>query len=124
MPVSPSSIGRELLPPLGLDPNVAPRRLRWKGGGPSSPDRLVDAGSYTALASVAGWCNWQHTSLWIWELGFESLPGSWIASHRARPSGGRTALTARNPPRGPGTRRPSPPGPPRAAPPRPPPHTA
>ena len=25
---------------------------------------------------VAGWCNWQHTSLWIWELGFESLPGS------------------------------------------------
>src|SRR3954451_4120969 len=25
---------------------------------------------------IAGWCNWQHTSLWIWELGFESLPGS------------------------------------------------
>ena len=25
---------------------------------------------------IAGWCNWQHASLWIWNLGFESLSRS------------------------------------------------
>ena len=43
---------------------------------------ILDEGSYTASASVAGWCNWQHTSLWIWELGFESLPGSFFSHQR------------------------------------------
>ena len=47
---------------------------------------ILDEGSYTPSASVAGWCNWQHTSLWIWELGFESLPGSF-----GRRSGDRSA---------------------------------
>src|SRR3954470_11581332 len=52
--------------------NVAPTIPARKGHGL----RRWATGSYTGRLLVAGWCNWQHTSLWIWELGFESLPGS------------------------------------------------
>src|SRR3954470_21013379 len=52
--------------------NVAPTIPARKGCGL----RRWATGSYTGRLLVAGWCNWQHTSLWIWELGFESLPGS------------------------------------------------
>ena len=45
------------------------------GPGPAVEAR-DPAGPILLAAPLAGWCNWQHTSLWIWELGFESLPGS------------------------------------------------
>jgi hypothetical protein len=32
--------------------------------------------SATLLRSVPGWCNWQHTRLWIWLSWFESRPRS------------------------------------------------
>ena len=63
--------------PTGPTCNVALRIPVWKDNGRGSP---ADGVLYCQRRPVAGWCNWQHTSLWIWELGFESLPGSLTGS--------------------------------------------
>jgi hypothetical protein len=81
--------------------NVALKIPLGKVNGRSGPGWTVEAGNRAGpillAAPLAGWCNWQHTSLWIWELGFESLPGSFRAAGRRRREKGRRYLPDRPP---------------------------
>lgn len=44
------------------------------------PEAASRAREYSSPLVFAPWCNWQHASLWNWNLGFESLGRSSIRS--------------------------------------------
>ena len=74
---------RRRSPPTSPPTGSARPERRSPPTSPAAPRSCPAAAASLSLGCVPGWCNWQHASLWMSNLGFESL------SRSTRPAGAR-----------------------------------